>query len=239
MGSVYVGTCSWTDKTLLDVGTFYPSRSMSAAQRLGFYASVFPVVEVDATFYFPPTPETASLWAERTPDGFRMDVKAYGLFTHHGVRRDSLWPDVAAGVAPTPSRSGRVYLSQVPPGVTDLAWTHFADALSPLVRAGRLGAVLFQFPPWFRPSRAAHAHLAELTGRLPGCRIAVEFRHGSWMHDDRAAGTLDRLEHLGLSYVCVDEPQGFASSVPPVVAATADLSMVRFHGRNTGTWEAK
>ncbi len=109
----------------------------------------------------------------------------------------------------------------------------------PLHSAGKLGAVFFQFPPWFRPSRRSRDYLASLQQRLPDYDIAVEFRHGSWMVDGEGERTLGLLEGLGLSYVCVDEPQGFDTSVPPVLAATAPLAVVRFHGHNRETWEKK
>ncbi|HDK45222.1 MAG TPA: DUF72 domain-containing protein, partial [Actinobacteria bacterium] len=71
-----VGTCSWTDKTLLGSGAFYPSDVDTAEKRLRFYASQFPIVEVDSTYYGPPNERTAGLWVERTPNDFTFDVKA-------------------------------------------------------------------------------------------------------------------------------------------------------------------
>ena len=68
---------------------------------------------------------------------------------------------------------------------------------------------------------------------------AVEFRNGSWLNEKNAERTLGFLEDKGLAFVMVDEPQGFKSSVPPVTAVTSDLALVRFHGRNRETWEAK
>ena len=87
---------------------------------------------------------------------------------------------------------------------------------------------------------ANERYLREIAARLPGVTVAVEFRGGGWMGDDAAAAaTLRLLEDEGLAYVSVDEPQGFRSSTPPVVAATAPLAYVRFHGRNARTWEAR
>lgn len=210
---------------------------MRSEERLRYYASIFPVVEVDATYYFPPTEETAGLWVQRTPPGFTMSVKAYSLLTGHPTRPDSLWPEVADEV-PLEHRGKRsVYLSHLPAAAADGAWDLFRRALMPLHSAGKLGTVLFQFPHWFRPSAESRRGLSELPGRLPDYDCSVEFRHGSWLAEDERERTLGLLERLGLAYVCVDEPQGFASSVPPVVAATADVAVVRFHGRNVATWE--
>jgi len=98
--------------------------------------------------------------------------------------------------------------------------------------------VLFQFPPWFRKNRHTVAYLEQLRDRLP-YPIAVEFRGGGWMDEDRQKSTFEILRRRGLTYVVVDEPQVFKSSVPAVAACTATLAVVRFHGRNATTWEKK
>ena len=227
-GRILVGTCSWTDRTLVKETDFYPKKSMRAEERLRYYASIFPIVEVDATYYYPPTEEMAGLWVHRTPDGFTMSVKAYSLLTGHPTRPDSLWPEVAEDVPLEHREKRSVYLSHLPPPAVDAAWELFRRALMPLHSAGKLGTVLFQFPHWFRPNSENRGTLKELGGRLPDYDLSVEFRHGSWLAED---------ERERLSYVCVDEPQGRPSSVPPVVAATADIAAVRFHGRSTATWD--
>ncbi|HEV8626835.1 MAG TPA: DUF72 domain-containing protein, partial [Acidimicrobiia bacterium] len=71
-GRILVGTCSWTDQTLVKESDFYPRRSMKAEERLRYYASIFPVVEADAPYYYPPTEEMAGMWVNRTPAGFTM-----------------------------------------------------------------------------------------------------------------------------------------------------------------------
>jgi len=110
----------------------------------------------------------------------------------------------------------------------------------PLHSAGKLGAVLFQFPQWFTISRKNKTYIEECVARLPDYRVAVEFRHTSWLKPENAEETLSFLSERDLPLVCVDMPQGFDSSVPPIAAATADdLSMVRFHGRNTSAWNVK
>ncbi len=210
---------------------------MRAEERLRYYASIFPIVEVDSTYYFPPTDEVAGRWVERTPPGFTMSVKAYSLLTGHPTRPDSLWPEVADEL-PLEHREKRSnYITHLPPPAVDMAWELFRRALMPLHSAGKLGTVLFQYPPWFRPGSESRQRLRELSGRLPDYDLAVEFRHGSWLAEDERERTLRLLERERLSYVCVDEPQGFDSSVPAVVAETSDIAVVRFHGRNTGTWE--
>jgi uncharacterized protein YecE (DUF72 family) len=237
--AIRVGTASWTDPTLTRDADWYPKRSMTAEARLRFYASIFTLVEVDATYYHPPTEELAALWAQRTPAGFRFDIKAYSLLTQHPTRPASLWADVAEAVPDEHAAKKSVYLSHLPDAAVDAAFEHFREALMPLHSAGKLGAVFFQFPQWFTNRRDNREYLDTLPGRLPDYQIAVEFRHGSWLEDDSGPKTLSQLERLGLAYVSVDEPQGFTSSVPPVVAATADLAVIRMHGHNAENWERK
>src|SRR5207244_7438027 len=81
--TVLAGTCSWTDATLVKETDWYPRKSMKAAERLAYYAARYPIVEVDSTYYFPPTPELAAGWVERTPEGFTMNIKAWSLLTGH------------------------------------------------------------------------------------------------------------------------------------------------------------
>ena len=236
---IRVGTASWTDPTLTRDADWYPKKSMSAEARLRFYAAVFPMVEVDATYYHPPTEELAALWVDRTPQNFRFDVKAYALLTQHPTKPASLWDDVAERIPAEHAEKKSIYISHLPDDAADDAWEHFRTALMPLHSAGKLGAVFFQFPQWFTNRRDNREYLDQLPERLPDYQLAVEFRHGSWLDGDSAGKTLKQLERLGLAYVSVDEPQGFASSVPPVVAATADLAVLRMHGHNTENWQRK
>ncbi|MBA3267880.1 MAG: DUF72 domain-containing protein [Acidimicrobiia bacterium] len=235
---VLVGTCSWTDATLVKETDWYPRRSMTAAERLAFYAARFPVVEVDSTYYFPPTPELSASWVERTPDGFTMNVKAWSLLTGHPTFHHSLWPDLQGEIPPEHRDKRRLYAKHLPVDVVEEAWDRFRHSLMPLYSAGRLGAVLLQYPRWFGPKEANREEIRQAARRLSGFPLCVEFRHGRWMEGNECESTLGFLESLGLTFVCVDEPAGFPSSVPPVVAATADLAVVRFHGRNAETWES-
>ena len=238
-GAVRIGTASWTDPTLTRETDWYPRKSMSAEERLRHYASIYTMVEVDATYYYPPTQDLAGKWTERTPSDFRFDVKAYSLLTQHPTRADSVWAEVAEQLPEDHRDKRRVYLEHLPEPAVERAFTLFAEALLPLESAGRLGAVFFQFPPWFVASRDNRRYVESLPDRLPQYPIAVEFRHHTWLDEDTAPRTLELLERRGLAHVCVDGPQGFASSVPPVPAVTADLAVVRFHGHNAETWEKK
>lgn len=234
-GNIYYGTCGWTDRTLIQ-SDFYPPHANSPAARLHYYAHQFPLVEVDSTFYAPPSRRNAELWAERTPADFTFNVKAYGLLTHHAVEMRTLPKPVQAMLSGTALEKKRVYPNALPPQAIDLLWTMHAEALRPLAELGKLGCVLFQFPPWFRKNRENVAYLEQLPDRLP-YPIAVEFRGGGWMDEERQNSTLEVLQRRGLAYVVVDEPQGLTSPVPPVVISRAPLAVLRFHGRNAKTWE--
>ena len=239
-GRILLGTSSWTDPTLVKDGGFYPPGTTSAEARLKFYATRFPLVEVDSTYYYPPSERNAVLWIERTPSDFTFDIKAYSLLTNHPTRPDSLYGDVKAELGPDLLSKRFCYREQLAAPLLEQVWQRFRDALMPLHSAGKLGAVLFQFPQWFTISRASKAYIEECAGRLPDYRVAVEFRHESWLREDNREETLGLLEQLDLPFVCVDMPQGFTSSVPSVTAATAkDLAMIRFHGRNTAAWNVK
>jgi uncharacterized protein YecE (DUF72 family) len=238
---IRVGTASWTDKTLLEPGLFYPRGVSSAADRLAFYADNFPVVEVDATYYALPAERTAELWVERTPDRFVFNVKAFGPLTQHPAKATAFPKDLREAIPDEAAAKPRIYPRDLPGGVVAESWKRFLTALRPLHEASKLGAVLFQFPEWFPPSRANRDYIVECGDRLaevlPNASAAIEFRSEGWMRDEeRQRRTLEMLEAHGLTYVCVDMPQGFKTSIPPVCASTAPLAMVRFHGRRAETW---
>ncbi|MFD0688100.1 DUF72 domain-containing protein [Actinomadura fibrosa] len=233
MGEILVGTASWTDKTLLASG-WYPDTAKTSEDRLRYYASQFPLVEVDATYYSPPAEKTACLWRDRTPDGFTFNVKAFSLLTQHPTRVAALYKDLRGQV---PAKQS-VYLKDVPDNVAEEVWERFLSALWPLHEAKKLGMVLFQFPRWFPCGERTRAYVLEAKERCAPVRICVEFRHKSWLDEKNRDATLDFLARNDLPYVCVDMPQGHTSSVPPVLAATSDLAVVRFHGHSS-RWDSK
>ncbi len=239
MGEILVGTCSWTDPTLIESGRFYPGWARSAEARLRYYASQFGVVEVDSSYYALPSERASRLWLERTGDRFIFDVKAFRLFTQHPTPLAALPRDIREALPAGLRAKTSIYLRDMPTELAGELWSRFEHALLPLDSAGRLGVVLFQFPPWFYPGDRQRAHILSCQERLPQYRVAVEFRHNSWVGEENRGQTLSFLRDNALPFVCVDEPQGFMSSVPPVVEATADIGLVRFHGRNRETWEKK
>lgn len=233
MGEILVGTSAWTDKTLLQTD-WYPKDAKSAEDRLRYYASQFAITEVDSTYYFPPSEKNSELWVERTPEDFVFNVKAFSSMTGHPTKAEAIYKDLEV-----PTAKKNLYPEDLPPEVVDAIWERFTSALWPLHDAGKLGVILFQFPPWFVIGKRNRSFILDCARRAAPMRICVEFRNKTWMSPDNRDETLSFLEGHGLPYVCVDMPQGFTSSIPPVVAATTDLAVVRMHGRNKEGWEAK
>jgi uncharacterized protein YecE (DUF72 family) len=233
---VLTGSCSWTDRTLVQDADWYPQRTMSAEERLRFYASQFPLTEIDSTYYAPPSEQQARLWAQRTPQDFRFDVKAYSLLTGHPTRPGTLWRDLREQLPADVAGKRNLYPSHLDPAALDEAWRRFGSALQPLHEAGKLGSVLFQYPPWFGPRRDNRAEVKALRERLPDYRICVEFRSPRWLAEERdRERTLALLEEHGLVVVCVDAPK--VSGLPRLLAVTnQELFVVRFHGRSDATW---
>jgi len=242
MEQIRVGTAGWTDKSLIESG-WYPAEAGNPERRLRYYASQFPLVEVDSAYYALPAERTAQAWAARTPDGFTFNVKAFSLFTQHPTPIRSLPADLREAASEAASKAGkpgkeRLYLKDVDPEVTKAAWERFLAALEPLRAAGKLGAILLQFPPWFPISRANKQYILDCAERVAPRRVCVEFRNRTWMTEDNQQETLKFLSDHRLPYVCVDEPQGYSNSIPPVLAATSDLAVVRLHGHSEH-WDAK
>jgi uncharacterized protein YecE (DUF72 family) len=239
MGQILVGTASWADKSLLDSGLFYPKVAKTAEARLRYYSTHFPLVEVDSSYYALPAPPVAQLWAERTPESFVFDVKAFRIFTQHQTPPNVLPKDIREAIGPLAEKKN-VYYGDLPPDVMEEMWRRFRLALEPLRQANKLGAVLFQFPPWFLYRRSNLEHIARCAQILDGFQLAVEFRNRTWFEDKHRTDVLAFERDHSLAHVIVDEPQGFSSSVPPVWEVTCPaLAIFRLHGRNAQTWDKK
>jgi len=214
MGEILVGTCSWSDKSM--IGPFYPE-GIASTEQITFYAERFPTVEINSSFYRMPSARVAEGWAAKTPPGFTFHAKAFGPMTPHRSEWDG---EEVRRATPEILR----------------AWE---DALAPLREAGKLGYTLFQFPRWFFPSDENRDYIAWCQDRMPETLMAVEFRNAYWLSGIRLDATLDWLSRRGIAYVSVDEPQTSPkASAPPVYANTRpDIAIVRLHGRNTENWE--
>jgi uncharacterized protein YecE (DUF72 family) len=238
-GRILVGSCSWADKTLIDSG-WYPPSAKTAEDRLRFYADQFPVVEVDSSYYAIPQERNAEAWVERTPLDFVFDIKAYAPFTGHAAAVKALAKDLQETLPKDVREKTNFYAKDLSPQALDEVWRRFNETLLPLDSAGKLGTILFQFPPWFGPRADNREHILDAKERLGQYAMAVEFRNAMWMAEERdRERTLKFLADNDISYVCVDEPQGFKSSVPPVTAVTAPTALLRMHGHNSEMWNKR
>lgn len=232
---IRVGTASWTDPTLIACKRFYPPGCTTAEARLRFYASQFPVVEVDASYYALPNPQNSRSWAERTPDGFTMDIKAFRLLTGHQTEPRFFPKDLQGALPKTGSKN--LYYRDLPDDMLDELWRRFFEAIEPLRAGGRLGAVLFQFAPWITTARDNFAHVAHCADRMRPYLTAFEFRNKSWLDDKHRQSVLDFEREHGLVHVIMDAPEGVTGRAQTVWEVTSpELALVRLHGRNAATW---
>lgn len=237
---IQVGAASWTDKSLIDSKRFYPMGCTSAEDRLRYYASQFPMVEVDSSYYAMPSSRNAELWVERTPREFTFNIKAFRIFTGHQTPAQALPKDVAAALKDAFAEKRNIYYKNLPDEIRDDLWARFELGIRPLRDAGKLTAVHFQFPPWVTPGAKSYAHIEECAARLPGYQLATEFRQQSWFDGEHREATLAFEREHGFAHVVVDGPQGFKNSVPQVwEVANPNLAIVRLHGRNAETWNVK
>jgi uncharacterized protein YecE (DUF72 family) len=229
-----IGTCSWADEALSKY--FYPS-GLPAPERLPYYAQHFDTVEVDSTYYRLPAEQMVEKWNERTPDGFVMHIKAFGLMTRHPVKVETLPPDLrenapvdAKGRVERPSREFRGEVFRL-----------FLEALEPLRANGKLGGILFQFPSYVVKKDASLDYLRWAREQLGDDEMLVEFRHVSWLDDDERDDTLKFLEDISATHVIVDSPRiaGAKNLAQTVFALTSPTLYMRFHGRNAETWNKR
>ncbi len=234
MAPIRIGTCSWADESLTK--HFYPRGIKGAEERLHYYTERFDTVEANSTYYHLPAREMVQNWADRTPEGFVMHVKAFGVMTRHPVKVEQLPPDLRdeapldrRGRVERPSREFRAEI-----------FRRFHDALEPLRETGKLGGILLQFPSYVVPKPASLDYLEWAVEQLQGDEALVEFRHAAWLDDEHRDETLAFLERHGMTYVIVDAPRTEGRNVlPTVVATTSPTAYVRFHGRNAETWNKR
>src|ERR1700693_2524150 len=130
MGEILVGTASWAE-SLRDRGLFSPSKAKTAEARRRYYSTHFPLVEVDSSYYAMPAPQVAQLWAERSPDTFVFDIKAFRIFTQHQTPPKVLPPDIREALGPLAEKTN-VYYADLPPDVMEEMWHRFRLVLEPL-----------------------------------------------------------------------------------------------------------
>jgi uncharacterized protein YecE (DUF72 family) len=160
------------------------------------------------------------------------------MLTRHGIRPEQLPPSLRATHELELDEYGRILHPAAE--LREEAFALFLEALEPLSVEGKLGLILMQFPPYFTANAANRDYIVSSLGLLAPHKVAVEFRHVSWVEPDTVRSTLDLLTSLGAAYVCVDEPRLPARNVlPPLTHVTAEYAYVRFHGRNAATWNKR
>jgi uncharacterized protein YecE (DUF72 family) len=217
VSSILIGTSGWNYPAGKGTwnGVFYPSRRPAKFDELAYYAEHFDTVEVNSTFYRMPEAPQADSWRRRTPASFLFSIKLFQKFTH---------PEM--------------YLSKTGSKDWDLSRADadlFRAGIAPIADAGRLAALLIQFPSSFHRDDDTRDYLDWLLEVFNGYPIAVELRHRSW--SDAAAETAALLDAAGAAWTLIDEPK-FESSVRQslVSASQAPLTYLRLHGRNAAAW---
>ena len=229
MGDVRVGTASWTDPGFIRAGWYPPEVKADAEARLRYYAERFPMVEVNASFYALPAPQTTAAWAARTPPGFRFHVKAHQVISGHACDPGRL-PPARYDAQGRNRRPGRM--------LRDAVVDALLQSVEPL--GDKLGAVLVQLAPHVAAGDAERAEVGRILARLAPVRGAVEFRHRSWAAAGQRERTAELLAHHDAAWVAVDAPRiDHPSAMPPIVEVTTpSLAYLRMHGRNGDMWTA-
>lgn len=213
---LFVGTSGWSypkGEGAWD-GIFYPPK-LADKDKLTFYAQYFNTVEINSSFYRPPSLYAARAWATKVPDDFRFTAKLWQKFTH---------PKMFEAATGQPWQ------------VQDEDFGVFAEGIGPLAEAGKLGPLLAQFPTSFRPTAETLAYLEDLIRRMRGAgfRLAVELRHREWTESPETAAIRSFMEAQRVAWVMIDEPR-FKTSIRNV-PLTSDTAYLRFHGRNYKNW---
>jgi uncharacterized protein YecE (DUF72 family) len=221
MSDIRVGTSGWNYPAGKGTwnGIFYPTPPGRRASRGGFdelrfYSEHFDTVEINSTFYGGPTPSTARGWAERTPPDFEFSLKLFQKFTHPGMFLKSTGKD--------PWSLGEADVDE------------FRRAVDPLAAAGKLGALLAQFPASFKNEPDSAAYLAWLLEQFRDYSMAVELRHRSW--SDQPADTLRLLSGFGAAWAQIDEPKFRFSIRQDLLPNVRTFYYLRLHGRNAAQW---
>jgi uncharacterized protein YecE (DUF72 family) len=212
---VRVGTSGWNYPTGSGTwnGIFYPKKS-KGFDELAFYAEHFDTVEVNSSFYRVPSRETATGWTARTPADFEFSVKLYQKFTHPEMFLEQTGRD---------------------PGDIDRKDVdEFRAALDPLADAGKLGALLAQFPASFKNEPASRAYLEWLLRAFKEYPLAVELRHRSF--SDAPTEILPLLGAYGAALVQIDEPKFRLSIRQDLLPTVRTFYYMRLHGRNAAQW---
>ncbi len=207
---------------------FYPPKRgrPKSFDELAWYAEHFNTVEINATFYGQPRADVARAWVERTPPGFDFSIKLYQKFTHPRMFQERIEKSLPAEL------DGSIVEELARPNAADL--DKFRRGIEPLAQAGKLGAILAQFPPSFKNGAVEQAYLVDLLQALRSYPVAVELRHRSW--SDAFGETLDLLNASQAAWVQIDEPKFNFSIRQNFLPNLRGFYYMRLHGRNVANW---
>lgn len=222
---VLVGTASWTDPGF--IADWYP-KAVPASRRLQWYACHFNLVELNSSFYAIPKQSSVEKWCRETPPGFVFDVKLHKLLSRHSTDIKLLPPELRNKAKAT---KGKVELT---PAIEKAVAKRFLQEIEPFSECGKLGALLLQLSPSFRPRTHKLDELDDLFEVLEGYPVAVELRNADWVstkyHDD----TTKYFRKHNLTFVSVDAPDAEHFMIMPGtdVVTNPKLAYMRLHGRN-------
>src|SRR5437588_5550375 len=231
---VRVGTSGWNYPSGRGTwnGVFYPKRRPRGFDELAYYAEHFDTVEVNSTFYGQPRAEVCRGWADRTPIGFEFAIKLYQKFTHPRMFGERVAKQITTEV-PGDLRPDQDTIAALA-GVNRTDIDEFRRGIEPIAAAGKLGALLAQFPPNFKDTPASRDVLVGLLRAFHDYPVAVELRHSTW--SDRIGETLVLLNGFNAAWVQIDEPKFRFSIRQNHLPNVRGFYYMRLHGRNAAKW---
>jgi len=213
MGAIRIGMAGWSYKDW--EGIVYPARMKRDQHPAEYLARYFDVIEINTSFYGPIKPHLAKLWCRKVAGvnpQFQFTAKLYKTFTH--APGGAVQPTSAATLAPTEKDEREV-----------------KDGLDPMAAAGKLGALLMQFPISFKNTPGNRDYLGKLLQRFEMYPRVIEVRHASWNNQE----ILRAFAEKGVSFCNIDQPL-LGRAIAPTTHATAPIGYVRLHGRNYEQW---
>ncbi|HEV3142112.1 MAG TPA: DUF72 domain-containing protein [Vicinamibacterales bacterium] len=234
MSNLRIGTSGWNYPSGKGTwnGVFYPKRRPKGFDELAYYAEHFDTVEVNSTFYGQPRVDVSRRWAERTPRGFEFAVKLYQKFTHPRMFGERVAKQIGTK-APGDLRPDEDAVKALA-SVNQADLDEFRRGIEPIAAAGKLGALLAQFPPSFKDTPESREILAGLLRAFHDYPIAVELRHSTW--SDRVGDTLSLLNTFKAAWVQIDEPKFRLSIRQNYLPNVKGFYYMRLHGRNAAKW---
>ncbi|MCA1573690.1 MAG: DUF72 domain-containing protein [Acidobacteria bacterium] len=198
---IRIGPAGWSYKDW--EGVVYPPKPGANFDPLTYLSRFFDTIEINSSFYRPPAATSAKAWARRVADNsdFRFTAKLHRLFTHDREK------------------------------TTNVDQKTFREGIDPLAEAGKLGALLLQFPWSFKNTDEGRAYMLRLISRFKDYPLIVEVRHASWNNP----AIYEELEKREVGICNIDQPI-FKKSIRPSALTTSPLGYVRLHGRNYQNW---